>query len=149
MKSVTKQYIMDRAIPVPDAGCWIWELSQVKGGYGKVCIDNKTLIASRVAWEVWNGEIPDGLIVCHKCDTPACVNPNHLFLGTARENTDDMLKKARQAKGEKSPMAKLTSEIVIKLRNESGSHDSIAKKYGLKRGVVRQVRIGETWRHLL
>jgi hypothetical protein len=79
--------------------CWLWQGPTVGRGYGKVGFRGKTARAHRVMWELANGEIPAGLYVCHKCDIPSCINPDHLFLGTADENNKDMAQKGRSASG--------------------------------------------------
>jgi len=85
---------------ITESGCWIWNASVNYRGYGKFQLkSNTTAGAHRVSWELHFGKIPDGLYVCHKCDIPSCVNPNHLFLGTAKDNTADMHKKGRSPKG--------------------------------------------------
>lgn len=75
--------------------CWHWTESTSDDGYGFVRKDRKTKRAHRVAWELTNGDIPDGMKVLHKCDNPPCCNPNHLFLGTDQDNSDDKMKKGR------------------------------------------------------
>lgn len=77
-------------------GCWIWTGSKNSKGYGRVRIDKKEYMAHRISYNIYLGEIPYGLFICHKCDNPSCVNPEHLFTGTARDNTQDMLSKNRR-----------------------------------------------------
>lgn len=76
--------------------CWLWTATaRSPMGHGGFYFKRKTLQAHRFAYEIWNGKIPDGLLVCHKCDNPPCVNPDHLFLGTHRDNTEDRINKGR------------------------------------------------------
>lgn len=79
----------------PNSGCWLWEAYTMPNGYGLFSIGYDRGLAHRHAWEIYNGEIPDNLCVLHKCDTPACVRPDHLFLGTNKDNSQDMVRKRR------------------------------------------------------
>jgi hypothetical protein len=87
--------------PVPDwrqSDCQIWQGDRggKHDGYGRFRRAGKWVRAHRLAWEQANGPIPDGMLVCHHCDVPLCINPKHLFLGTHQDNTDDMVRKGRQ-----------------------------------------------------
>ena len=80
---------------VTESGCLIWMKGTAHPGYGRVVVNGEAELAHRVAWRKTYGEIPKGLFVLHRCDTPPCINPKHLFLGTAKDNAQDMLKKGR------------------------------------------------------
>lgn len=79
--------------------CWLWTGALTKGGYGKININKKFISTHRLSWELVNGEIPKGLHVCHTCDVRSCVNPEHLWLGTAKDNAMDREKKGRSDNG--------------------------------------------------
>ena len=79
-------------------GCWIWSGARAGNGYGTLKRGERglTKLAHRISWELHNGPVPDGMLVCHRCDSPPCVNPAHLFLGTMKDNVHDMLAKSRR-----------------------------------------------------
>ena len=90
-----------KIVPIPESGCWMWTGGANDKGYGLYRTRTKTNLprtVHRLAWIFHKGEIPHGLYVCHKCDVRCCVNPNHLFLGTQRDNLRDMVRKGRGRK---------------------------------------------------
>jgi hypothetical protein len=84
---------MAKVQPVTESGCWIW--MGAAGRYGNMQMNKKHMDAHRASWLLFNGEIPNGMCVLHKCDVPLCVNPRHLFVATHRDNTHDMIRKGR------------------------------------------------------
>ena len=133
--------------------CILWTGARDKKGYGRL---SKGKLAHRRAWELKNG--PAGsLCVCHKCDTPACVNTDHLFLGTRADNTADMISKGRfkkcyaQARGERQHLAKLTAEKVRDARflAKSGwTSRRLALLYGVHQVTIAAAVRGATWAHV-
>lgn len=112
-------------------------------------------LAHRVSWTLYRGEIPDGLCVLHKCDTPPCVNPEHLFIGTLQDNNADMAAKGRWSingprglKGESHPQAKLTVQSVREIRASTETSTILARRYGVSLTTLCNAREGKTWRHL-
>lgn len=138
--------------PDPNGGCLLWSRSLAKTGYGQVAFRGKVSLAHRVAFEVANGPIPDGLFVLHKCDVRACVNPSHLFLGTQAENMADMAAKGRSRnrdnRGDRHAMAKLNSAevLVIAERLKSGeSSAALGREFGVGRTAIVKIKLGESW----
>ena len=140
----------------PDA-CWPWLAARRDDGYGIVRGDAPrgtpcNLKAHRVAWELTNGPIADGLFACHACDNTSCCNPGHLFLGTNEDNLKDAAGKGRMSHGEARPMAKLTDEAVAKARDcfHAGgvSVRELAGECGVSQGTMWQALRRKTWRHV-
>lgn len=132
--------------------CWTWKFMKDKKGYGRFLLNGMPRIASRVAYFMYVGAIPSGKLVCHRCDNPSCVNPDHLFIGSAKQNTADMVSKGRGkwVKGERNGRSKLTDKEVIEIRSLSGPTDrEVAAKYKISPSVVHQIRRGKIWRHLI
>lgn len=139
-------------------GCWLWTGYTDKDGYGTFRRREGGLYrAHRVSYELHCGPIPDGMIVCHHCDTPACVRPEHLWLGTHDENAKDRNKKGRHhptgpknpQRGEARHNARLDSDLVKRIRLEAGlSQRDLAKKYGVSLSTIQNVISHKTWRHI-
>ena len=144
----------DLYVPEPNTGCYLWLGTLSNQGYGIVHnpADGKQMRASRVAFSRAHGPIPYGLFVLHKCDNPPCVNPDHLFLGTQADNMRDRLEKGRWKgggpPGEAAPLAKLTSDAVTAIRSSSEGGGVLARRYGVTRWTIMDIRHRRTWHHL-
>lgn len=138
-------------------GCIVYKGATDKWGYAHVGVGGKRVQAHRYAYERFNGPIPKGMLVCHSCDNPPCVNPKHLFLGTDMQNTQDMIRKGRKPVGEKvkggkySDGAKLTEAQVREIRSLKGSDTqrAIGDTYGVDQATISAIWKGRTWKHLL
>lgn len=137
---------------VTENGCWEWVGPRNIGGYGSVPrTRHGTGVAHRVAWEREHGPIPDGMLVCHSCDNPPCVNPSHLFLGTHRDNTNDKIAKGRQARGETHRAAVLRNAQVLEIRFRAAwgqPNWAIAAWVGVSEANTSRVVRRKIWRHL-
>lgn len=134
-----------------DNRCWLWRGGMKRNGYGYIRWNQRTTYAHRAVWEMVNGPIPPDQYVCHHCDTPACVNPSHLFLGTAADNVADMVKKGRTAKGERHSQSKLTGTQVGEIRALARAgieQKAIAAQFGLRRQTVSRIVRGLRWPHI-
>ena len=135
-------------IPEPNSGCWIWIGPSVGNGYGAFC----GTYAHRVAWELAYDRTPEGLFVCHKCDAPPCVNPRHLFLGTAKDNQGDSVAKGRKrsapSPGEKHWKAKLSEKQVWEIRASNKTLSELGKIYGVHLATIGKVKRYKLWTHI-
>lgn len=126
--------------------CHEWKGSIARNGYGCIHHDGRTAYAHRIAWLLRYGDVPDGCLVLHRCDNRRCVNTDHLFLGSFKDNMADMVAKRRQAHGERNAHAKLTERQVIEIRTMGGSNRSVAEQYGVSPGLVSMIRSRRIWR---
>jgi hypothetical protein len=133
---------------ITESGCQIWKYSLNKQGYGKIQINSKTHRAHRLAYETYIGEIPEGFSVCHTCDVRSCINPDHLFIGTTKDNAMDMVNKDRQAKGKKVASSKLSEEDIIKIRSDERSQRKIAVDYNVSQLTISNVKTNKWWKHV-
>jgi hypothetical protein len=124
-----KDRFNDNIIPITETGWWIWMGSTDKKGYGRISHKGINNYAHRLSWEIHNGPIPDDLCVLHRCDIPPCVRPDHLFLGTRKDNIIDAMQKGRLKKP--APIYKKDDEEMLKLRDQGLSVEKIAKIYNV------------------
>ena len=125
-----------------ESGCIEWQAGLARGGYGKFQLPNKTVTAHRFAYESFVGSIPDGLCVLHRCDNRKCTNPDHLFIGTIKENIADMDNKHRR---KTRAVLDIESVKVIKqMLNDRYSQREIAEKFGVDQTTISRIKLNKT-----
>ncbi len=134
--------------------CWVWTASKINGGYGSIQKGKSgegTICAHRLSWIIHYGKIENNLWVLHRCDNRSCVRPDHLFLGTYRDNIEDMASKGRKPIGSMCSYAKLNEKDVViirKLLNKKVNHLVIAMKFGVSRKAIYDIFSGKNWKHV-
>ena len=131
-----------------DSGCWNWIGKKDKRGYGRCSFEGRKQFAHRISHKVFKGPIPDGLYILHSCDNPACINPDHLRIGTQAENMNDAVVRRRMPIGEQSSMSKLSNESVmqiVEMRNSGMSIADIARNFNVEFTTVSVILRGHTW----
>lgn len=147
---------------VIEGECWIWTGSfsgRAKSEYGTLQLDKwprkdgsygrHRMSAHRLAWELYRGPIPEGALVCHRCDNRACVNPDHLFIGTPKQNSEDMVAKRRHCHGERTHNARLTEKTAKQILEMPGRLVDIAAHFGVSYDCVYDIKRRVTWRHIV
>lgn len=144
------QILMEKVARGPN-NCWEWQRTLDKKGYGKMSSrtngKNFWLLSHRYSYQIWNGPIPKGMHVCHRCDNPLCANPDHLFLGTPKINFDDMVSKGRWPLIDtRNPRWKLSPSLAVEIYKSTEDYAVLAKRYGVKRHSIYCIKHGQTWR---
>jgi len=137
---------------IGDGGCWLWMGSKSHNGYGYINTEAGVKRVHRVSFEMHKGAVPKGVFVLHKCDVRNCWNPDHLFLGTASDNTADMMEKSRNVpaprRGMDNATSLVTDDIVRAIRADHRRIVDIAKDYGIHFTTVSDIRRRKSWRHI-
>lgn len=140
---------------INDKLCWIWNSVKSQCGYGQISVEGKAVRAHRFSYLIYHDKIPKGKFVLHVCDTPLCVNPNHLFLGTQKDNVQDCISKGRFTVGSRNGISKLTEKDVIKIRSLYGKYGhkglvqrKIAKMFNVSRILISDITRRKTWKHV-
>jgi len=148
--------IIGGIVDVTESECWMWGGANIRG-YGIIGIGGKRELVHRISWSIDRGRlVPEGMLVCHHCDNPSCVNPKHLFIGTYSDNMRDCVSKGRHARisgqrpGENNSNAKLSQCDVdnIRLRlNDGETQRSIANRFIVSQSHISSIKIGRIWNH--
>ena len=147
---ITTERIESKVEKIPEAGCWVWMGTTTVRGYGQIESFKRKHYAHRASYEAFIGPIPEGMNVCHTCDNVYCVNPAHLFLGTQKQNLEDMARKKRSTWGEKNPSAKITMQDVENIRlaaSKGQSSKELANTYNISISNVTAILRKERWNH--
>lgn len=134
-------------------GCWEWTGHKLRG-YGQIGVGGRQhgLIYTHVlAWMIENGsEVPTKMCVCHSCDNRSCCNPSHLFIGTPKDNTQDMIAKGRHSHGERAAkkLSKTDVTVIRERARSGGNHRLIAADYGVSRSLVSSIASGKRWAYV-
>jgi len=166
---ISGKHFFDKAYEVNQNGCWLWTRAKSAAGYGMLRDFGKTIYAHRFSWIAHRGPIPKGMMVCHNCprgDNRSCVNPEHLWIGSGKQNTIDALKKGRlkpQAetlkrlwkerwktrRGESHPQSKLKAFQVVEMRRlhseEGWGYKRLRKRFGVSFGVAQRIINRKSW----
>lgn len=151
------QFLEQKSMPEPNTGCWLWTGPTNYKGYGYGSFEGVRFSVHRMSYIIHKGTIPKGMLVCHNCDQRSCLNPEHLFIGTAQDNTDDMMRKGRHRMiesdlGEKNRFSKLKNDDVIEIRRLGKlgyKANTIAPIFNVTPRNINDILSGSTWKHLL
>ena len=148
IKQVHKRYCAKHTI----TGCIeLTKGTTARGGYSRIWLNGRYYLGHRYVFELVHGEIPKGMCICHKCDNPACVNINHLWIGTQADNIRDKVRKGNQTKGSMVNTAKLNEKQVAVIKYNLSHGESctyLANKYGVKPVTISQIKTNRNWKHI-
>lgn len=140
----------EKYIPEPMSGCWLWTGSLAYNGYGRIWLDGRAQYAHRVSYELFRESVPNDICVLHTCDVPSCVNPDHFFLGTYKDNHADMMQKGRGVfvNGQQHGKAKLTESQILDIRASNETTREIAARHDISQQQVSRIKTRKQWAHV-
>lgn len=149
MRYTPKEYLLRKCVLNQQTDCWEWVGSFFNSGYGSASFNYKTHLAHRLSFEIFVGPIGNNHVL-HICDNPKCINPKHLFLGNHADNMSDKVNKNRQyrPKGVSHTGAKLSEEIIRKIRASDKKNSELAKEYDIDRAQISRIRNNKAWAHI-
>lgn len=142
---------MMRSVEINENGCWIWKKAKNVQGYGHFPYKRKVLLAHRASWMIFVGQLDVDILVCHKCDNPSCCNPDHLFLGTDKDNILDAIKKGRIIRKfhDDYKINELLVREIIALGDQGLTSGAIAKKFNISRRHAGSIVNRKSWKHVM
>lgn len=133
-------------------GCWLWTMTKTRGGYGQIMVGAERFTVHRVSAKLWlDFDIESDLLVLHKCDVRQCFNPDHLFTGDHKDNSEDMVHKGRSAVGQNNAQSKLRDEDVVEIRtrlSDGETQQSIADAFNVTQPLIGFIKRGVRWKHI-
>lgn len=148
MRKLTVEDFLDRFEVNVDTQCWEWTGPIGSHGYGTHGGNSGRNLSHMLAYEMWNGVIPEGYDVSHHCDNRPCINPDHLFVGTRQDNMRDAVSKGRQAKGRDFPGTKLNEDLVREIRGSSESQYLLAERFQVGQPTISRIQSRKSWKHV-
>lgn len=154
MSKPIRDRILDGFIPEPNSGCWLWEGSSNKSGHCQIYYNKQLRYVHRLSYELFVGPIPKYKFILHKCDVASCINPDHLYVGTARDNVKDRVERKRsfRPKGELHPLAKMIDRDVIIIKSLYEDHKlsiaDIASLFNMSFTNINRILRNVTWKHV-
>lgn len=149
MKLTVEERFFARVEKSAPNGCWLWTGQLDPSGYGKLHFRGSRCLAHRVSWLLHRGAIPKGLFVCHSCDVRACVNPEHLFVGTPAMNAEDARRKGRFIPRLRRKLAPDQVQQIRHLLDQDKMYlTEIARQFGVSSSTIRSIKFGHIWTHL-
>ena len=144
--------LYEKVVKITESGCHIW-IGNTICGYGQTSYLGKKIGTHRLSYLLQIGEIPEGKIICHSCDVPSCLNPDHLFLGTPKTNAEDKVSKGRQikntwSKGENHPSAKLNINDVLIIRKSDLSCSKLSNEFGVTKSIISKIKNNLLWKSI-